>query len=216
MLADEGGQWEAGKAEAMVSALRTGLGKTPGSRLIALGTLPADGQHWFSQMLRDAPYHQLHAAAKDAPIFQARTWAKANPFPAVSPFAQAQIKAEASAARRDGVMLQSFKSLRLNMGLADTVSGVLLEASVWESIEGEAERDGEYVVGLDLGGSTAQSAAAAWWPKSDVLRGSRCSQHLQTWQRGRPMTGRATSTPSVTGAASCYLRGIWCQTLRSF
>ena len=59
VLADEGGQWEQGKAEAMVSALRTGLGKTPGSKLIALGTLPADGQHWFSQMLRDAPYHQL-------------------------------------------------------------------------------------------------------------------------------------------------------------
>ena len=55
VLADEGGQWESGKADAMISpALRTGLGKTPGSRLIALGTLPADGLHWFSQMLRDA------------------------------------------------------------------------------------------------------------------------------------------------------------------
>ena len=154
VLADEGGQWEPGKAEAMVSALRTGLGKTPGSRLIALGTLPADGQHWFSQMLRDAPYHQLHAAAKDAPLFQARTWARANPSLRYLPSLKAQIKAEAEAARRDGVMLQSFKSLRLNMGLADVVSGVLLEADVWESIEGETEREGEYILGLDLGGST--------------------------------------------------------------
>ena len=79
VIADEGGQWEPSKSEAMVSALRTGLGKTPGSRLIALGTLPADGSHWFSQMLRDAPYHQLHAAPKDAPIYRATTWAKANP-----------------------------------------------------------------------------------------------------------------------------------------
>ena len=52
VLADEPAQWEPNKAEAMRSALVTGLGKTPGSRLIALGTLPADGQHWFSQMLR--------------------------------------------------------------------------------------------------------------------------------------------------------------------
>ena len=99
VLADEGGQWEQGKTEAMISALRTSLGKTPGSRLIALGTLPPDGQHWFSQMLRDAPYHQLHAAAKDAPIFRAETWAKANPSLKYLPSLKAQIKALAEAAR---------------------------------------------------------------------------------------------------------------------
>ena len=143
VLADEPAHsGSSGKAEAMISALRTGLGKTPGSRLIALGTLPADGQHWFSQMLRDAPYHQLHAADKEAPTFRATTWAKANPSLRYLPSLKAQIKAEAEAARRDGVMLQSFKSLRLNMGLADVVSGVLLEADVWEGIEGEAERSG--------------------------------------------------------------------------
>ena len=171
VLADEGGQWEAGKADSMISALRTGLGKTPGSRLIALGTLPADGQHWFSQMLRDAPYHQLHQAPRDAPLYRAKTWALANPSMRYLPSLKAQIKADATAAKRDGVMLQSFKSLRLNMGLPDVVSGVLLEADVWESIEGEAEREGEYVLGLDLGGSTAQSAAAAWWPRTGRLEG---------------------------------------------
>ena len=173
VLADEPAQWESasGKSEAMRSALLTGLGKTPGSRLIALGTLPADGQHWFSQMLRDAPYHQLHAAEKDAPIYSASTWAKANPSIKYLPSLRAQIKAEAEAARRDGVMLQSFKSLRLNMGLADVVSGVLLEADVWEGIEGEAEREGEYILGLDLGGSTAQSAACAFYPASGRLEG---------------------------------------------
>ena len=170
VLADEPAQWENNKAEAMVSGLRTGLGKTPGSRLIALGTLPADGQHWFSQMLRDAPYHQLHAAPKDAPIYRASTWKLANPSLPYLPSLRAQLKAEA-AARRDGVMLQSFKSLRLNMGISDVVAGVLLEADIWASIEGEAERDNEYVLGLDLGGSTAQSAAAAFWPASGRLEG---------------------------------------------
>ena len=63
VLADEPSQWEHGKAEAMVSALRTGLGKTPGSRLIALGTLPADAGHWFST---DAPGCALSPVARSA------------------------------------------------------------------------------------------------------------------------------------------------------
>ena len=87
------------------------------------------------------------------------------------PSLKAEIKVLAEAAKRDGVLLQSFKSLKLNMGLPDTVSGVLLEAGIWEGIEGEAEREGEYVLGLDLGGSTAQSAAAAWWPRTGRLEG---------------------------------------------
>ena len=171
VLADEGAQWEPGTADQMISALRTGLGKTPGSRLIALGTQPADGEHWFSTMLRSATYTQLHAAPREADPFKTATWEKANPSMRYLPSLKAQIKAEAEAAKRDGVMLQSFKSLRLNMGIAYVVSGVLLEASVWQDIEGEAERDGEYVLGLDLGGSTAQSAAAAWWPKTGRLEG---------------------------------------------
>ena len=40
VLADEPSQWEPSKAEAMLAALRTGLGKIPGSRLVALGTRP--------------------------------------------------------------------------------------------------------------------------------------------------------------------------------
>ena len=126
VLADEGGQWEPGKAEAMVSALRTGLGKTPGSRLIALGTLPADGQHWFSQMLRDAPYHQLHAAAKDAPIFRATTWAKANPSLRYLPSLKAQIKAEAEAARRDYDFVQLFYAVGGNTYITPPVNTVQL------------------------------------------------------------------------------------------
>ena len=201
VLADEPAQWEGTKTEAMISALRTGLGKTPNSRLIALGTLPADGQHWFSQMLRDAPCRQLHAAAKDAPIYRAATWTRANPSMRFLPSLKAQIKAEAAAARRDGVQLQSFKSLRLNMGLADVVSGVLLEADLWQSIEGEAEREGEYVLGLDLGGSTAQSAAAAYWPESGRLEG------FAVFPEHPDLATRSTNDGSGSLYSECYRRG---------
>ena len=174
VLADEPGQWESGKADAMISALRTGLGKVPDSRLIALGTLPADGQHWFSEMLRSAPYHQLHAAPRDAPVYRAKTWAMANPSLKYLPSLLAQLKQEAASAKRDGVILQSFKSLRLNQGVADVAQGLLLEANLWEAIEGDAEAAGPYILGLDLGGSTAQSAAAAYYPESGRLEGFAC------------------------------------------
>ena len=61
VLADEPAQWDAAKSERMVSALRTGLGKVPGSRLIALGTRPADETgHWFARMLKfRLPYAQV-------------------------------------------------------------------------------------------------------------------------------------------------------------
>ena len=45
-------------------ALKTGLGKIPGSRLIALGTRPADASHWFEAMLfGGADFAKVYAAA---------------------------------------------------------------------------------------------------------------------------------------------------------
>ena len=117
------------------------------------------------------------------------------------PSLKAEIKALAAAAKRDGVLLQSFKSLRLNMGLPDTVSGVLLEADVWESIEGEAEREGEYVLGLDLGGSTAQSAAAAWWPKTGRLEG------FAVFPTSPDLATRATNDGAGSLYSECHRRG---------
>ena len=80
ILADEPAQWESGKAEAMVAALRISLGKIPGGRLIALGTRPADEGHWFSQLLSGgADYAQCHAAPPDSPKGQRKMWLRANP-----------------------------------------------------------------------------------------------------------------------------------------
>ena len=54
VLADEPAQWEPSKSDAMRAALRTSLGKVPGSKFVALGTRPADHEHWFSRMLEGA------------------------------------------------------------------------------------------------------------------------------------------------------------------
>ena len=48
------------KTERMLAAIKTGMGKVPGSKLIALGTRPADDAHWFAKMLAGgAEYAQL-------------------------------------------------------------------------------------------------------------------------------------------------------------
>ena len=170
-LLDEGAQFEAAKSERMISAVRTGLGKTPGSRLIALGTRPSDAQHWFSRMLAGggAAYAQTHAAGPNDPKFQLRTWRKANPSLDHLPSLLAEIRSEAADARKDPAMMAAFDSLRLNLGTSDVTEQVLLAAGTWERIEGPGVRAGPYVLGLDLGGAAAMTAAAGYWPASGTL-----------------------------------------------
>ena len=50
-LLDEPAQWPTNTGAKMLAAIVTGLGKIPGSRLVALGTRPADSGHWFSKQL---------------------------------------------------------------------------------------------------------------------------------------------------------------------
>ena len=170
VLADEPAQWPESTGERMVAALRTAAGKQPHSRFVALGTRPADPEHWFAKMLAGgADYAQSHAARADDSAFQKRTWAKANPSLGHMPDLLAAIGNEARQAKADPAMLASFEALRLNLGTSDTEVATLLSAGLWASIEGEAERAGPCVWGIDLGTSAAQSAVAAYWPGSGRL-----------------------------------------------
>ena len=170
LLCDEGAQWEPASAEAAMAALRTALGKLPESRLIALGTRPADGEHWFAKMLDGgADYCQVHAAKKDDPKFQRRTWAKANPSLPKMPDLERAIRRESTKARLDPALLAAFDALRLNLGTSDTVRSLLLEAETWQRIEGEAPMGGRPYWGIDLGTSAAQSAIASYWPDTGRL-----------------------------------------------
>ena len=170
VLADEPAQWPPSTGERMVAALQTAAGKQPHSRFVALGTRPAAPEHWFSKMLAGAAdYAQEHAAGPDDPKFQKRTWAKANPSLAHMPDLLAAIRTEAGHARRDPALLAAFDALRLNLGTDDTEISVLLDAGLWRSIEGEAERSGPCVWGVDLGTTAAQSAIACYWPETGAL-----------------------------------------------
>ncbi|MDE0476112.1 MAG: hypothetical protein OXI50_16290 [Gammaproteobacteria bacterium] len=173
VLADEPAQWGRTTSEAALAALRTGLGKHPRSRLIALGTRPADGEHWFARMLRE-PGATVYAARPDDPIGWRRTWRRANPSLDAMPHLEARIRLEAEEAKWDPVALASFRALRLNLGVADVVEDVLIEAATWRIHMGNAAAVGPYVLGLDLGQTEAMSAAAGYWPDTGRLDAIAC------------------------------------------
>ena len=151
----------------MVAALRTGLGKNPGSRLIALGTRPADESHWFAKMLAGGcEYSQVHAAREADRPFWKRTIRRANPSYDILPSLRARIAKEIEDAKLDPDAMASFEALRLNKGQDDTVRSVLLDADSWKRAQalGPAPRRSfEYVLGLDLGQNEAMSGAAAYF-----------------------------------------------------
>ena len=168
-VGDELAQWPPARIDEMLSALRTAAGKIPDSRVILIGTRPASETHPFATALQDADYTQVHAAAEADPPFHRRTWLKANPGLNAMPDLETAIRREAKAAQRDETALAQFRALRLNMGLADTVAAVLIDSDLWRRIEGEAERAGPCAWGVDLGGSAAMSAVAAYWPETGAL-----------------------------------------------
>lgn len=170
VLADEPGQWDSAKSERMLAALRTGLGKMPGSKMITLGTRPAASDHWFSKMLLgNSGYAQIHAARPSDPPFRLATWRKANPSLDHLPSLLAEIREEAELARSDPAMLAAFQSLRNNMGTSDVMFAALLDSATWESIEGDAAAAGPVIYGCDLGTSAAMSAIACYWPETGRL-----------------------------------------------
>lgn len=175
VLADEPAQWPPSTSEAALAALRTSMGKHPGgSRLIALGTRPPEGDgHWFDRMLQE-PGSMTFAARPDDPPFQRRTWKRANPSLDAFPWLEDRLREESKVARRDPVALASFEALRLNKGCADVVEQHLLQPGVWKAAEGKAAAVGPYILGLDLGSTEAMSAAAGFWPETGRLSGVAC------------------------------------------
>ena len=165
-LLDEPAQWAPATRDRMYAAVRTGLGKVPGSKLVALGTRPADSEHWFARLLATAQHAQVHAAPLTAPPFQRRTLRRANPSYDHLPSLRAQLAEEAVDARRDPDALAAWRALRLNQGTDDVSRSVLLDADAWRratALPGPGGEDrGGYVLGLDLGTSAAMSAAAAY------------------------------------------------------
>ena len=124
--------------------------------------------HWYFDLIEagtvDRNYVQLLQGDRE-------TWdswhtiRKANPLTAISPEFRAKLLSERTAAVSDSRLRARFMSYRLNLPSADE-STMLLTVPEWQEVCGRdlPERDGRpAVVGVDLGGGRAWSAAVGWW-----------------------------------------------------
>ena len=171
VLADEGAQWEAGQRDLMYETLSTSLGKIPNSKLIALGTRPYDPRHWFSRMLDDegmADSVHLYSADMNADPFSEETWYQANPSLSHFPDLLKTIRNEAERAKRDTNALLTFRKLRLNQPVQDANKELFIDPQSLQRIETEQlpDKAGEMVLGVDLGGNKAMTAAVAYWART--------------------------------------------------
>ena len=178
ILMDEVAQWPGGTIDAMISALRTSRGKIEGSKALWIGTRPESPGHVFERALqgRGVSYAQVHAASQNDPPFRRATWLKENPSLGHLPDLEKIIREEANDARIDQAALQSFRSLRLNMGVPAILQSLLLDSETCRRVEAEDESPfaGKYVLGVDLGQSMAMSACAGYWPESGRLEALAC------------------------------------------
>ena len=177
ILADEVAQWGHNRIDKMLAALRTSLGKIPNSRMVCLGTRPDSPSHPFEIYLKMAEYSQIHAATKHDlkhKPWQLNTWVKANPslrhdtrhlFKDLFD----QYKKEAETAKKIPELYAQFAALRLNAGVPDVIDNVLLTLETWERIAGKAKQVGKPYWGIDLGGTAAASAIAAYYPETGRL-----------------------------------------------
>ncbi len=171
ILADEPSQWPTGQGPAMWAALTTSLGKLPGSRMIALGTRPASADHYFERLLKTRNAMVFAASDNDDP-FDPKSWHKACPSLAHFPSLLATIAGEAADAKEDEQAKAQFLALRCNMGVSDTAEAYVLDPATWEQqaeTDNPPDKRGPYVLGIDLGGSVAMSACAAYWPRTGRL-----------------------------------------------
>ena len=169
IIGDEPAQWKATQGDRMFSALRTNLGKVPGSRALFIGTRPGDAGHWFAKLLKRSG--TTYAADPDADPFDETQWHRANPSLSSMPELLATYREEADDARDDPSLLPGFRALRLNLGGSDVEVSVLIEAATWERCEVDLlpQAAGPCVLAFDLSGGAAMAAAACYWPSTGRL-----------------------------------------------
>ena len=168
LVADEPGSWEVVGGELMHDAIQTAQGK-PGSalRVVYIGTLAPSRAGWWHDLIRAGSTGSTHVTALQGDPDKWDRWPeirRVNPLTAISAAFRRKLIEERDAARRDSRLRARFLSYRLNVPTGDE-SQMLLAVSDWQRVEARPvpERVGRPIVGVDLGGGRAWSAAVAIW-----------------------------------------------------
>ena len=167
-ICDEPGAWEVNGGSLLHDAIQTAMGK-PGSplRAVYIGTLAPAVSGWWHTMIGDGTHGSTYVQALQGDAKKWESWQeirRVNPLVAVSADFRRKLLEERDAARRDTRLKARFLSYRLNVPSGDE-STMLLTGDDWDAICARpvAPREGRPIVGVDLGGGRAWSAAVALW-----------------------------------------------------
>jgi len=172
---DERGHWPLAQGDELEAALLTGLAKRDGKALIISTSAPND-MHPFSIWLdRDAPgvYRQEHRPTPNLPVDEIESLLVANPGSkhGIGPTMVRLREDAALALARGGSALSRFRLLSRNERVSEDNRDALLDLNEWLGCETDElpPRQGQVVIGLDLGETASMSAAAYLWPETGRL-----------------------------------------------
>ena len=174
-LMDERGHWPLDRGDDLEHALLSGLGKRNGKALI-ISTSAATDSHPFSVWL-DNPgpgiYIQEHRPAPGLPVDDRASLLQANPGAkhGIGSNVEWLVAQAKRAIARGGSTLTSFRLYNRNERVSGESRDLLLTPDEWLNCETAdlPPREGQVVVGIDLGGSASMTACAFYWPTSGRL-----------------------------------------------
>jgi phage terminase large subunit-like protein len=176
-ILDERAAWEREKGDLLENAILSGLGKRDGKALI-ISTSAPDDANTFSRWMDEPPpgtFVQEHRPPFGLPADDLESLLIANPGAKEGIGASAEwLVAQARRAiARGGSALSSFRNLNRNERVSTEDRSVLVTVDEWLSAEVAPDalpaREGECILGVDLGGSRSMSAAALYWPATGRL-----------------------------------------------
>ena len=141
-------------------------------RTVFIGTLAPAMSGWWHDLVNDGSVDTTYVQALQGKVEAWDQWGeirRCNPLTAISGDFRKHLLVERDAARLDSRLKARFLSYRLNRPSGDE-SEVLLTVGDWETVIARAvpEREGRPIVGVDLGGGRAWSAAVAVWGNGRV------------------------------------------------
>ena len=175
IICDEPGAWEVVGGGLMHDAIQTAQGKPDSSlRVIYIGTLAPLGSpgHWWYELVNAGSQGSTYVQALKGDPETWDSWhtiRKTNPLKAKYADSRAVLLEERDAARGDSRLKARFLSYRLNIPTADEATG-LLTVDDWKLATARPVGipSGPAIVGIDLGGGRAWSAAVAIWESGRV------------------------------------------------
>ena len=173
MFADEPGSWETTGGQSLHEAIQTAQGK-PGTNLraIYLGTLAPSTSGWWHDLIEAGSKGSTHVTSL---VGDAKKWDQAselrrvNPLKWAFPETRKVLLEERDKAVANTRLKAAFLSFYLNLpALDEDVS--LLTPDEWERVLARPvpERSGVPIVGVDVGGGRAWSAAVAVWESGRI------------------------------------------------